>query len=799
VSAVADWSETLAAGGTLDTPPDLPAPLAAAQQLLRALHHGGGSSTPVLSAGPRLVPGAKVGRYTLGWEVGRGGAGAVFAARDPALQRDVALKVLHPALAAHPAWAERFRAEGPNLAKLRHPHVVLVFEAGEADGFAYLAMELVNGPDLHARLNGRPVDPRTAAGWAADLADAVQSAHAAGLLHRDLKPGNVLLDPLAGPKLTDFGLAAPLDGGTGLTATGEIVGTPQYLAPEVLDGRVGPAADVYGLGTILYECLTGRPPFAGSNPALTLVQVRSADPVSPRAVNPDVPRDLDTVCLKCLAKRPDRRYRTASELAADLRAFLAGKPVSARPPGPAERLGRAVRRRPVVSAVVAAGAVAAVAGLGGWLHYTRQLAAALGQVQAEQANTAAALGQAGKRLTQLGRSNEALLGVFGDLDLRAVRAKGISVEQALADKLTEVAATLDGDAYGDPEQLALLQCRLGQTLQNLGRTDKATELYRAARQTFLARHGPDHEHSLSAANNLATALREAGDPAEGIKLYQDTFARRVRVLGPDHPQTLISMANLATGLKAVGRTAEAIPLNEELVERRKRVLGPDDPSTLIGMANLAVQYQSTGRYDKSVPLMEEVVRRGDVVQGADAPISVTHRGILAVGYSYSGRAAEAVPLLEDVTRRLLASNGPDHPTTILMHVNLGEALQKAGRPADALAPLAVAADAAARRKFQVLQSGRVVVQKAAAAHEAAGRHARAEPWRRGWAESLRGKPGEAVALAALGNNLLAQKKWAEAEAVWTAAHAVAWGPARAGTAAKRAEAVAGRTGVTPGR
>jgi serine/threonine-protein kinase len=333
-----------------------------------------------------------------GYEVeavlGRGGMGVVYKARHLALKRTVALKMLaagHP----HPAEQARFRAEAEAVARLQHPNIVQIHEVGEADGLPFFALEYVAGGSLAERLAGTPLPPRDAAGLVAALAEAMHLAHSRNLVHRDLKPGNVLLagepDTPAGqcqPKVTDFGIARLLDADSGQTFDGMVMGTPSYMAPEQAEGRAraaGPAADVYALGAILYECLTGRPPFAGTTPQETLEQVRSREPISPSSRNRQVPRDLETICLKCLEKEPERRYCGARALADDLGRFVRGEPVAARPVGAAERLRKWVWRRPAAAGLLATVVLLmAVGGTGAWL-LSQQWAAARGrQAQTER-------------------------------------------------------------------------------------------------------------------------------------------------------------------------------------------------------------------------------------------------------------------------------------------------------------------------------------------------------------------------------------------------------------------------------
>jgi WD40 repeat protein len=314
------------------------------------------------------APPARVGPYEILGEVGRGGMGVVYRARHRQLPRDVALKMLLGGAFADGNERARFRAEAEAVARLQHPHIVQIYEVGEHEVDAglprpYFTLEFVDGGNLAARLAGRPQPPRQAAAWVEVLARAAHYAHERGIVHRDLKPSNVLLTAAGEPKICDFGVAKLLTGSDVKTQSGTLVGTAEYMAPEQASGEgpVGPAADVYALGALLYTALTGRPPFQGTSPLHTLLQVRHQEPVPPRRLQPQVPRDLDTVCLKGLEKDPKRRYASAADLAEDLRRFLADEPIKARRPSAGERLARWVRHHKAAAAALAAVAAALVA------------------------------------------------------------------------------------------------------------------------------------------------------------------------------------------------------------------------------------------------------------------------------------------------------------------------------------------------------------------------------------------------------------------------------------------------------
>ena len=372
-------------GTTFDLPIDAPGGIGT----IAEAHHQSASR----SSGNSAVRIIEIPGYEIVGELGRGGMGVVYKARQRGLNRLVALKMILAAEHAGPMDRQRFQVEAEAVAQLQHPNIVQIYEVGEVEGRPYFSLEYVDGGSLAQKLDGKPQAARASAAMLEAIARAVAAAHEVGIIHRDLKPANVLLatqgelsgskmlsslairaqHPFGIPKITDFGLAKRLEGGSGNTQSGSILGTPSYMAPEQAAGRIneiGPHTDVYALGAILYEMLTGRPPFLSDSPFETIMQVLRDEPIPPRSVQPKLPRDIEIICLKCLEKKPEKRYSNATELADDLQRFVEGEPIAARPATRWERSRKWMRRHPAATGFIAIAAVAVSAMIGGaWVYH----------------------------------------------------------------------------------------------------------------------------------------------------------------------------------------------------------------------------------------------------------------------------------------------------------------------------------------------------------------------------------------------------------------------------------------------
>jgi serine/threonine-protein kinase len=422
----------------------------------------------------------RIGSYEILGVLGRGGMGVVYKAHQPSLKRTVALKMILDA-AAEPTALARFKAEAEAVAQLQHANIVQIYEIGEHEGRPYLSLEYVDGGTLAKRLARMLPMPREAAQLVEMLARAMHAAHQRGIVHRDLKPGNVLLTADGMPKISDFGLAKQTrdqaSGESPMTRTGDVLGTPSYMAPEQAAGQtrlVGPATDVYALGVILYEMLTGKTPFGADTAVAAIRRLLTEEPVRPSRIQPYVPRDLETICLTCLEKKPQRRYASAEALADDLRAFLAGDNIRARPASGLERLVRWARRRPTAAALAAVALVALAGALvGAWMQsaiavgsvavlslllaawwYNARLQSALHELEGQhtqaQHNVERLhfLLEATRRLMAAPDVDE-LLAVLGEATTRLVNAERATIYVVDADKAELWSRVALGDGVGD--------------------------------------------------------------------------------------------------------------------------------------------------------------------------------------------------------------------------------------------------------------------------------------------------------------------------------------------------------------
>ena len=588
------------------------------------------------TAGPRqelAPPSVQVPGYDVHEVLGRGGMGVVYRARQKALNRTVALKMILDGAHAGARQANRFRSEAAVFARLQHPNIVQIHEIGEHDGRPYLALEYVQGGTLERTLAGTPLPVDRAARLVETLARAVQHAHERGVVHRDLKPSNVLLTAEREPKITDFGLAKLLAGDSRQTESGALVGTPSYMAPEQVEGapsEIGPATDVYALGAILYEVLTGRPPFRAESPMATMIQVRGTEVVPPRRLRPGLSRDLETICLKSLEKEPRRRYQTAAGLADELGRYLDGRPIVARPVPAWERGWLWARRQKALAAGVLLAVLAMLALLAGGVFHTFQLS----RLNTRLVSSNLALETA--RSTAEQNAREALAAItqmlvrVSDQQLSGIPEAEPVRRNLLNDALKQL-EPLRRQNPTDPEirhemgrahlGIAAIHKALGELAQARDQVGRALAML----DTLLAEY-PDNDRFKNTVAQAHLDLADLLSPEQG----KDHFLRAVALWEPLAAKDPVIRGRLATSYYSVAYTrggfglAPAISYLEKGIEQLES-LAKDDPLTYnhelaraiynLGLAKSSVgEFNAAlGHYRRSLSIWDAIPpeRRGD--------------------------------------------------------------------------------------------------------------------------------------------------------------------------------------------
>ena len=643
-----------------------------------------------------MLPPPQIPGFEFEKELGRGGMGVVFKARQVALNRPVAVKMILSGAFAGSQERQRFLAEAEAIAKLQHPGIVQIHEFGTHGPHSYFAMEFVEGGSLEGRLRQTPLASRLAALLTRRLAEAIEAAHEHGIVHRDLKPGNILLAQGPGeeeaadlwPKITDFGVAKAT--GSNLTATGEVIGTPNYMAPEQAAGRgneIGPATDVYALGTILYECLTGRPPFCAATVMDTIMQVIHTEPIGVRQLQPRTPKDLETICLRCLQKDPDKRYARARDLADDLGRFLRGEPIQARPVGRLERTLKWCRRYPAVAALLLLAFLTTLttSGLAWWaLDAEREAqAAAVAERQAKQA--AEHEKQEAERAKQVAERERdekeqqrryaqaiadfvqndflSLTSVegqerFGDAD--APLGKDATLRQLLdraADKLRQRRDL-------DPLIAADLNWIVGVNYHALGEDAAAVEFLEKAWELRKEQLGAHHKAARFAQSSLGVAYTQSGRLPEAIRLLEELHAVEVANEGGGYAASLASANNLAEAYMQVGRLPDVLRLLEPVLHDRARFLESEPNGTLVILDKLANAYTGLGRIDDAIKLYREVRAIQLDRLGPEHTRTLRNGLNLASAYRVAGRHDAALRLLKETLPLMEKTLGRDHIDTL---------------------------------------------------------------------------------------------------------------------------------------
>jgi serine/threonine protein kinase len=672
----------------------------------------------------------QLGDYELLEEVGRGGQGVVFRARQKSLNRTVALKVIGLGQWATEAHLKRFRREAEAAASLDHPCIVPIYEVGERDGSCYFSMKFIEGGQLDEVVGREPPPIRRAAKLIAKLARAVHYAHEHGILHRDIKPGNILLDQKGEPRLTDFGLARLVETESTVTRTKEVLGTPSYMAPEQAVGetrKFTSATDVYGLGAVLYQLLTGHPPFAGGTTYETIRLLLDTEPRQPRLWNRKIDRDLSTICLKCLEKDPQRRYSSALALAEDLESWLKHEPIRAKPSGFFTHTCKWVRRNPALVGTAAVCLLLGAASL--WLlrepGWTRQISAATKKLllspeqAAEQAKLHQALIQypeaqfevANAHWIGSGAGVESPAGVEErlysnlatgvGLDAKILTEKLPKFSQAVkrdpdASSYERACAAYLGKDYAEAERLFLTTADEAQQAIPTKTADmirvlklagwsarKSDEFVRAREHLAEAEKLTDRQRNPREWADVQYAIANvlyAGQhhPGDAEKLLRDVIEARTQIFGPEDRETLKARRRLAQSLWLQSRHLEAEAELREVIKVDEKMLGPENPETLRSRWDLQIAWSWGNKTADALIESQQILKLREKVLGPEDRETLASRGGVASNLGRLGRFSEAIPQYRELLKLQEKVLGPDDHTTLKTIGDLGYHLAQAG-------------------------------------------------------------------------------------------------------------------------
>ncbi|MFO1505725.1 MAG: serine/threonine-protein kinase [Lysobacterales bacterium] len=601
------------------------------------------------------------GDYELIERVGEGGMGVVFHARQKSLDRDVAIKLLAAGPWASRDIVERLIAEARHAAQMQHPNLVTVYEVGTAEGLPFFSMQLVAGQSLDKAIaDSGPIEPRRAAALVQTIAEAVAYAHSLGLLHLDLKPANVLLDSADEPHVTDFGVARKFDPLRG-TGNSEISGTPDYMAPE--QAEIGmhpltPATDVWGLGAILYELVTGVPPFHGSDTAQTLASLRTGELRRPRSLRRHLSRDLDAIIARCLAKRPEDRYASARELADELGRYIEGHPVHARPLDAAQRIGRWIRREPRITIAAALVTLLLVGGL------------ATSASQWRRAEHNAARGEAVR---------EFLTGVFAQADPDHNHGQPLDARQLL-DRGT---AAIERDRRADPALRADLTGLLGGLYWGIGDYPRADALLA---QALASSSVPLVPADVRARILLTMARTEVernrfNDAIDHARSALDLLEASGAAASLDASAARRLVADSLTG-RGDARHAEPL-LREALARDRRQFREPSEP-VIQDLQSLSDALKEQGRFEEAARVADEEITHATELHGRNHSSVINGLQMLASARCSQGRCVEAERALREAVAIATRLYGPTHRETVVQRSNLLWTLERQGRWQEAL-------------------------------------------------------------------------------------------------------------------
>ena len=672
------------------------------------------------------VPGYRV----LG-EIHRGGQGVVYQAVQESTRRKVAIKVLKEGTLADPTELARFDREVEVLSRLKHPHIVSIYDRGLIAGHAYYVMDYIPGRSLDAHVAGAALALRDVLGLFHKVCEAVNAAHLRGVIHRDLKPSNIRVDEEGEPHVLDFGLAKlaqdPSSSAGAMTVTGQFVGSLPWASPEQAEGRselLDVRTDVYSLGVILYQLLTRSFPYPVSGRMTEVVQsILHTPPARPSALVRDLERDVEVILLKCLAKDPERRYQNAGELARDLRRYLNGEPIEARPATSVYQLHQFARRNKalvtsVIAVILILAAATAVSVAFGVSEGRQRKAAELDRVRAEEAELQAQM--RADELEQVAKFQEAQLsgidvqtmglrlraGLLKNARTAAERLKlapealnariaelemliagsdftGLAL-QALDANVFQTALAAIGKQFADqPLVKARLLHTVAMTLRGLGLLEAATTPQQEALAIRRRVLGNDHPDTLASINQMGILLWTQGKLTEAEPYYQESLEGRQRVLGHEHPDTLESVSIMGGFLREQGKLAEAEPYCRAALESQRRVLGDEHPQTITSINNMGLLLRAQGKLSEAEPYYREALEKHRRVLGDEHPDTLSAINNMGILLQTRGRLSDAEPYYREALEKHHRVHGDEHPGTLGAINNVGFLLQAQGKLAEA--------------------------------------------------------------------------------------------------------------------
>ena len=716
----------------------------------------------------------RLGSYRILRLLGEGGMGAVYEAEQEHPRRVVALKVIKPGLAS-PELLRRFELESRALGRLHHPGIAQIYEAGTADaGFGpqpYFAMEFIQGQSLRDCADPLRWNTRQRLEVMVKICDAVQHAHQRGLIHRDLKPGNILVDETGQPKILDFGVARATDSdaqATRQTDLGQLVGTLAYMSPEQVLGdplELDARSDVYALGVILYELLAGRLPYRISPQLHEAVEtIRQEDPQPLSSVSRAYRGDVETIVAKALEKDKARRYASAADLAGDIRRYLEDQPIVARPPSASYQVRKFARRHKAFVAGTAAVFVVLVGGIAAstWQAARATLERNRAVAEKQRADTEAATAKAVNEflqndlLAQAGASAQAGPGTKPDPDLKVRTA------------LDRAASRIAGKFERQPLVEASIRRTIGNTYMDLGLFPEAQRQWERTLELQRRVLGEKHPETLQSMNKLALLYLRQGNYEQAEPLFTNVLEAQRSALGEEHVDTLDTMNNLAVLYRYEGKYALAEVLSTKVLEISRRVLGEEHTGTLDTMNNLALLYLAEGKYALAEPLFLKVVEIGGRQAGEEHPDTLVSMNNLGLVYLYEGKFRQAEPLFVktlDARRRVL---GPEHPNTLRAMNNLALLYLYQGKYAQAEPLFHKLLEVARRVMGEEHPDALTYTNNLALLYERQGRNEEAAALYTNVLKSRRrvlgsDHPATLTTLAGLGRVRLHQREYAEAE------------------------------------